>query len=904
VESRVADHSVIERLNTALEGRYRIEGELGEGGMATVYLADDLRHGRQVAVKVLRPALAAVVGADRFLAEIRMTAALQHPHILPLHDSGEAAGFLFYVMPFVKGESLRERLDRDRQLPVQEAVEIARKVADALEYAHEQDVIHRDIKPANILLNRGEPVVADFGIALALSEAGGGRITETGLSLGTPHYMSPEQATGERSLDPRSDVYALGCVLYEMLVGEPPFPGPTAQAVLARILTGDPRRVTATRRTVPEHVDGVVSKSLEKLPADRFDSAAEFAAALADPSFQYVPAAPAHRAATRDAGTRIGGDPAPGRLSGRRWPIAVAALVLILAAGLAAMAMTGGSPSATAAAGVLPAHRFLLAEPGTFSSDPQGGVAIGPDGTIAYVEGSGTSTRIMIRLPGELRPRLLQGTEGAVHPTFSPDGEWVLFSTEQELRKVPTRGGPVVALAQTETPPLIHPHWGPDGTIAMAKSDGLYRVPEVGGPLVKVYEAGAAFGARTPVILPNNGGWLFSESPSTSTSRLDLKLLDPATGEATMLVENAASPVWLATGHVAFVHPSGSLFAARYDLRRRQFATQPAPVMDSVRYAVFNRTFAASPAGAAVYMTGAGGLDLSAGAEIVLLGLDGEEDRILSVARTDHGDGQFSPDGERLAYTRDEQIWIFDMELGSHPRFTREGTNHHDPVWSPDGTRIAFTSERGSTGTDIWIKEVDGDAPATLFLEMEGLQYPKEWTESGLLVVQTSHAGSTDIYTAAVDGSADPRPYLRADWEEALPRVSPDGRWLAYTSDQRGESAIYVRSFPRPGPALLVSEPAISAANEPLWSPDGRTLYYHLIPSGDIVAAEVTADPDLQVASRQVVGQISGPIRDVHPSGRWILGFRFGADQADSSEIRLIGIVNWFSDLADRLGER
>jgi eukaryotic-like serine/threonine-protein kinase len=198
---------MIERLNAALEGRYRLDGEIGEGGMATVYLAEDLRHGRQVAVKVLRPELAAVVGAERFLAEIRTTAALQHPHILPLHDSGEADGFLFYVMPFVKGESLRERLDRERQLPVHEAVEIARKVADALEYAHEQGVIHRDIKPANILMSRGDPLVADFGIALALSEAGGGRITETGMSVGTPHYMSPEQATGERALDRRSDVY-------------------------------------------------------------------------------------------------------------------------------------------------------------------------------------------------------------------------------------------------------------------------------------------------------------------------------------------------------------------------------------------------------------------------------------------------------------------------------------------------------------------------------------------------------------------------------------------------------------------------------------------------------------------------------------------------------------------------
>jgi serine/threonine-protein kinase len=202
----------ITRLNAALDGRYRIDRELGEGGMATVYLADDLKHERKVALKVLKPELAAVVGAERFLAEIKTTANLQHPHILPLYDSGEADEFLYYVMPYVDGETVRERLDRDRQLPVKEAVAVAEAVASALDYAHRSNVIHRDIKPANILVHDGNPVVADFGIALAVSAAGGGRMTETGLSLGTPHYMSPEQAAADRELSARSDVYSLACV--------------------------------------------------------------------------------------------------------------------------------------------------------------------------------------------------------------------------------------------------------------------------------------------------------------------------------------------------------------------------------------------------------------------------------------------------------------------------------------------------------------------------------------------------------------------------------------------------------------------------------------------------------------------------------------------------------------------
>ena len=276
------------RLTAALAGRYRIERELGAGGMATVYLAYDIRHDRNVALKVLRPELAAVIGADRFLKEIKVTAHLQHPHILGLIDSGEADGLLYYVMPFVEGESLRDRITHEKQLPVEDAVRITCEVASALAYAHRHGVIHRDIKPENILLHEGQTMVADFGIALAVSAGAGTRMTETGMSLGTPHYMSPEQAMGERELTARSDVYALGAVLYELLVGEPPFTGPTAQAIVAKVVTEAPRPLIPQRHTVPPHVEAAVLMALEKLPADRFAGAAAFAEALAHPSIMAV----------------------------------------------------------------------------------------------------------------------------------------------------------------------------------------------------------------------------------------------------------------------------------------------------------------------------------------------------------------------------------------------------------------------------------------------------------------------------------------------------------------------------------------------------------------------------------------------------------------------------------------
>ena len=287
-----------DRLAAALADRYRIERELGQGGMATVYLAEDLKHKRKVALKVLKPELAAVLGAERFVQEITTTASLQHPHILPLFDSGTADGFLYYVMPFIQGETLRDKLNRETQLGVDEAVKIATDVADALHYAHQQGVIHRDIKPENILIQNGRPMVADFGIALAVSAAAGGRMTETGLSLGTPHYMSPEQATAEKEISARSDVYSLASVLYEMLAGQPPHSGGSAQQIIMKIITEQAVPVTALRRTVPPNVEASIARALEKLPADRFDSARAFSEALGNASFMTAGGA----AVMRDAG--------------------------------------------------------------------------------------------------------------------------------------------------------------------------------------------------------------------------------------------------------------------------------------------------------------------------------------------------------------------------------------------------------------------------------------------------------------------------------------------------------------------------------------------------------------------------------------------------------------------------
>ncbi|HPF63180.1 MAG: serine/threonine-protein kinase [Gemmatimonadetes bacterium] len=407
-------------LRASLSDRYRIERELGAGGMATVYLAHDLKHDREVAIKVLRPDLGAVLGADRFLEEIKITARLDHPHILTLIDSGATDGMLYYVLPYVRGETLRTRLQRDKQLGIDEAIGITKQVASALDYAHRQGVVHRDIKPENIMFQEGEAMLADFGIALAVKEAGGDRLTQTGLSLGTPQYMSPEQATGDRALDARSDVYSLAAVLYEMLTGDPPVTGATAQAMIAKLMTERPTRIRVVRDSVPEPVDTAIFKALAKIPADRFSGAREFVDAL-DAGM---------RPATPDASRA----PSRGRILGALAAVAV----VILAATAVATRDRGGAP-ASAAPTLEPGRQVsFVGDVGKFAVAPD-------DRTVAYL--TPDWARVMLfDLDGGGSQELYAAPSGTVIDAlrWSPDGSRLLLTAFPDMNRVfsvPRLGG-------------------------------------------------------------------------------------------------------------------------------------------------------------------------------------------------------------------------------------------------------------------------------------------------------------------------------------------------------------------------------------------------------------------------------------------------------------------------------
>jgi serine/threonine-protein kinase len=459
--------NALDALTIALADRYRIERELGHGGMATVYLAYDLRHDRKVAIKVLRPELAALIGAERFLAEIKTTANLQHPHILPLHDSGEAGSALFYVMPYVAGETLRDRLNREKQLPIPDAVRIATEVASALDYAHRHGVIHRDIKPENILLHDGTALVADFGIALAASKASGNRMTETGMSLGTPHYMSPEQAMGEREVTARSDVYALGAVTYEMLTGDPPFTGSTAQAIVARVLTESPRPLSAQRHTIPAAVENAVLIALEKLPADRFASAAEFAAAFRGEGTREHPS----------QATRVTPTLAPVPRSSRILRIALftAGIIAVLTAGYflghTKVRSTPLRASLTAPLGCV--------YEGVGNSNL---VQLSPDGRmVAFVARCGEDQALWVRNLTTGETQQLPGTIDAVYPFWAPDSRSLGFFAPTKLKRIDLGSGAVRDLA-----PVIAGRggsWSPDNVILYTPdiSGPIYRIPSGGG---------------------------------------------------------------------------------------------------------------------------------------------------------------------------------------------------------------------------------------------------------------------------------------------------------------------------------------------------------------------------------------------------------------------------------------
>jgi serine/threonine-protein kinase len=762
-------------LTAALADRYRIERELGAGGMATVYLAEDLKHHRMVAIKVLKPELAAVLGAERFVQEIRTTAALSHPHILPLFDSGQAGSFLYYVMPYIQGETIREKLSRETQFGIDEAVKITTEVADALDYAHRQGVIHRDIKPENILLHDGRPMVMDFGIALAVSAAAGGRMTETGLSLGTPHYMSPEQATADRQITGRSDVYSLASVLYEMLAGDPPHTGSSAQGIIMKIVTDTPRPVTELRRSVPPNVAAAIAKALEKLPADRFESARAFAEGLSNPAYATV--ASHATAAGRGAGRPWWRDPRVAAMGG---------------VGIAIGALLASVLSRSGGAGVPVEYDVGLPDTaGMMTAAQDIGFAVSAAGDfVVYETVRDGRSELWYRSLLDATVRRVPGSDGGSQPVLSPDGRRIAFFRLGDggwsIEVLPVEGGTSTTLGRGVG--IVRKlFWPAADRLLLLQSDGRvarWFDPERGGgtsAAMRYCESQSPI-PGTDDVLCGGGGlkWGYRVTIGDTVTEARLWRAEDSSrvfGSSFQVVDGR---------YLTYVSVNAELLAAPVDLASGR-------VGRSVRLAsglgladyTGNASYAIAASGTLVYAQG----DNRSIGNLVRVREAGID--TLPVGRDAFVTFEYSPDFRRLAAVVEgldgQELRIYDLSSGRYQTWIRRPSVTH-PAWSPRGDQLVF-----STFDSLFVGSPDRSGPPEFLLHVPGGGDALQWMPDGRVTVFQYE--SLGVWTFRVDRRPVTVDTLFSG--NGFTWLSPDGRWVGYVNPMWTEA--WIEPLPRDG---------------------------------------------------------------------------------------------------------
>ncbi len=838
---------LFEQLQRTLADRYRLEREVGTGGMATVYLAEDLRHHRRVALKVLRPELGAVVGGGRFLQEIEVTANLHHPHILPLYDSGEAEGRLYYVMPFVEGESLRGRLTRERQLPLDDALRITAEVADALGYAHQHGVVHRDIKPENILLESAHAIVADFGIARALSAAGGRKLTETGFTVGTPPYMSPEQAAGEADLDARSDLYSLACVLYEMLSGETPYTGPTPLAILAKKLSEPLPRISVVRDTVPPWLESVIDKALARTPADRYQTAGEFAAALASGTF------------------------APGA-AGRPWPgrrraLAAAAAVAVAAAG--AWGILSGRLRGRGQEPAVIANNVPLTSESGVEIYP----SLSPDGKWVVYAGAQSGNRdIFLRAVGGRNAINLtrDSPDDDDEPAFSADGERIAFRSARD-------GGGIFVMGRTGeavrrvTKMGFRPTWSPEGTrIAFATEDvPLNPQNAFGRSDLWVVTLGSGALQRldsTDAVLPSwspHGHRIAFTRRLGNPPQVDVWTVSAGGGQSVAATSDKFAdwnPAWSPDGRfLYFVSDRGgtmNLWRVPIDERSGRTRGSPEPVTVPTQ----NLT--------QISVAGGGEIAYSSVSNTMNI----QEARLDPVTDTVVGEPTWVTTGSNRWSSPDpsrDGKWVafYQLDRGdihiAHPdgtgqqAVTGDSAGDRVPRWSPDGTWLAFFSSRART-IQVWKIRPDGSELRQLTDAAENVGYAT-WSPDGrrMTATQVPHRQSrVFVFDPDQPWASASRQELPAAPEALQPYYinswSRDGRWLCGAVLPMNGILTYDTSSRR-------FERLTDYGEWPTWFPDGRHIIFVSGPEGAGKAI-------------YVVDRATKRVRKILAAGRDVLG--------------------------------
>jgi serine/threonine-protein kinase len=886
-------------------GHYRITAKIGEGGMGEVYRANDERLDRDVAIKVLPEAVAEdPQRLARFEREAKLLASLSHQNVATLYGLEEHEEQRFLVMELAEGETLADRIKKG-PIVVEDALEIARQIAEGLEAAHECGIIHRDLKPANVMVSHeGKVKVLDFGLAkawypdesdadLTHSPTLTGQMTAAGVLLGTAAYMSPEQARG-KTADKRADIWAFGVVLFEMLTGTRMFDGETTSDVLAAVLRAEPDWSELPTET-PMPVVRLLHRCLERDPRERLhdiaDARLEIEEAITRPEW---------------ASTDQAGQPGPTFRDGLRaaWPAVLAAVVVT--ALLATVVWKFFDVRSTESS--RPVRVALTLPPGmTIHAGILPALAMSPDGRWLVFEAyEGDTWRLFKRSLDQFDATPIPGTENGFNPFFSPDGLWVGFFADGVLKKVPLAGGPPQVL--TDAPNPAGATWDPDGTIVFNREwpYGLWSVPATGGEpeqLAAPQFEGGDWDLFYPEILPGGRAVLFTAWRGINADSAQVCVLDLESRTRKTLIENAYFARYVPTGHLIF-GKEGATYIVPFEAGRYEITGPPMPVPEPIfnefEFGVPHLAFSAE--GTLAFLPGGG----APKRQLVSVDLEGKETPLIDALRG-FMFPRYSPDGERLAVNisepGDSNIWVIDLATGARTKITHEGANFF-PFWTPDGERVTYLSFRGANDWSIDSKRADGHGESEPFVRLKDAGkwlLPGSWSPDGEMLAFTtrdSPSKSEDIWVAARDGDREPGPIVATAAKEFGSAISPDGRWLAYVSNESGQVEIYVQPFPDGGERHQVST---DWGREPIWSPDGQSIYYRRL--DQILAVPVTTKPRFRPGTAKVLfeGQYAStvwqdaPNFDIAPDGKSFVMIKPDEEWGKATEISVV--LNWFEEL-------
>jgi Tol biopolymer transport system component len=819
-------------------GVYHLQERIGAGGMGEVYRARDTRLGRDVAIKILPPAFTADPDRlARFEREARVLASLNHPNIATLHGIEDALGVRALVMELVDGPTLADRL-ADSPMPVAEALGVARQIADALEVAHEKGIIHRDLKPANVKVTpTGVVKLLDFGLAKAVEgDVAGPNLSQMptitvgatgeGMIVGTAAYMSPEQARGQ-SVDKRTDIWALGCVMYEMLTGRAAFGRSTVSDTLAAILGIEPEWEALPKAT-PTTIRRLLKRCLEKDARRRIHHVADVRIEIEDAL------APPSASASRAEGGQIAQGPESGARTWRRAALALGVIALV-AGGLTVRNLT--RPEVTQPDRQMVRYAIHLRPGDQFPIDTglPLTVAISPGGDqVVYAARDAGGDRLFLRRRDDLEGSPIPGTEGAIGPFFSPDSQWIGFASGGLLRAVPADGGAPRTLV--ESPNLAGASWGPNDIVVYSQwNSRLFRVSALGGrpePVTTLDERRGEFGHTAPHVLPDGRTVLFSVQQSGGQF---VEAADIATGTRRRLIDGR-NPVYVASGHIVFARAS-TLFTVPFDLARLEVTGPATELLGGVRADGNDTHFAVAGRNALVYVP-----ELSRDSRLIWIDREGRT-RPLDAEQRRYTHPRVSPDGTRVVLTLPRatggsEIWIYDTERGTRVRLSPGGSR---PVWTADGKRITFQMDRG-----LYSVPADDSAAPQLILareEPDTSLFPLAWSTDGRVLMFSAPTPATnrDVWVLPRDGVR--IPFLKTSRDERAAMFSPDGRWVVYADREPGrEEQVYVQPYPGPGGRVVISP---DGGIEPVWSPTGREIFYRSVDGARMMSVDVRTDPSL-----------------------------------------------------------